>query len=69
MGNAENLLELFGSKNICSFDSNICNFCSSTKYCVKPIDKNIKLEKNLDLDYSKLVEKITEEIIRNFKDK
>ena len=65
----ENLLELFGSKNICSFDSNICNFCSSTKYCVKPIDKNIKLEKNLDLDYSKLVEKITEEIIRNFKDK
>jgi len=64
----EEMLGLFGSKNICSFDSNICNFCSSTKYCVKPLTGENQMGEKKDFRYSELIEKITEEIIKNYKE-
>jgi fructose-bisphosphate aldolase class II len=58
----EERLEVFRSVNICRFETNICNYCPSSKYCAyhsqkddnisnKPTDYNTK-------DYQNLVERI-----------
>ena len=59
----EEILKMLGSVNICSFEANVCNFCSSTKYCVQPGTSSG------EDDYRALVEKISNEVIRKVKDR
>lgn len=46
----EERLEVFGSVDICRFESNICNYCPSSKYCAYHYEKDDNLF-NVSGDY------------------
>jgi ketose-bisphosphate aldolase len=58
----ENRLEVFRSKNICTFQSNVCKLSFSSKYT----DSEIKTDKS-SADYNEIIENITRAVIEKLK--
>ena len=63
----EELLKTFQSYNICSFETSVCNFCSSTRFCVQPMETG-SISRTSDVKYSDLINKISNAVIKEIKD-
>lgn len=58
----ENRLEAFRSKNICTFQSNVCNLSFSSKY----VDTENETNKS-SVDYKEIIESVTRAVIEKLK--
>ncbi len=67
----ENRLNVFRSKNICSFEANVCNISTSPKYSTNREGGKINrgLDARDDNSYEELVKKLTSAVIKNIKNK
>lgn len=66
----ENRLEVFRSKNICSFQTNVCSISSSLKYGAGEKEKNTSRDLNIQdtSKYDELVKRLASAVINNIKD-